>query len=70
MKIFGAFGVVVLLALAPSAGFGQTEEDAQPKKVCIDRCGDGTCQEIVCLGEGCPCAETPASCSADCATEG
>lgn len=34
--------------------------------ICINMCGDGVCQEIVCLGEGCPCAETAQSCPADC----
>jgi hypothetical protein len=26
--------------------------------LCIDRCGDGICQEVVCQGSGCPCSET------------
>ena len=34
--------------------------------ICVDRCGDSSCQEIVCLGSGCPCAESPASCPQDC----
>lgn len=34
--------------------------------ICVDFCGDGICQEVVCLGEGCPCAETPESCPEDC----
>jgi uncharacterized OB-fold protein len=34
--------------------------------ICINMCGDGVCQEMVCLGEGCPCAETAQSCPADC----
>src|SRR5262245_10070607 len=25
-------------------------------KICKDLCGDGECQEIVCLGSGCPCS--------------
>jgi len=33
---------------------------------CKDLCGDGVCQEIVCMAIGCPCPETPASCPADC----
>jgi hypothetical protein len=36
-------------------------------KACVDRCGDGVCQEIVCMAVGCPCAETPTSCPQDCA---
>jgi cell division protein FtsL len=34
--------------------------------ICINMCGDEVCQEMVCMGEGCPCAETAQSCSADC----
>ncbi|MDF1497059.1 MAG: DUF3828 domain-containing protein [Patescibacteria group bacterium] len=34
--------------------------------LCIDKCGDGICDEMVCMGEGCPCAETPESCPKDC----
>jgi len=33
---------------------------------CKDLCGDGICQEIVCLAIGCPCAETPETCPRDC----
>ena len=33
---------------------------------CVDRCGDGECQRVVCLETGCPCAETPESCPEDC----
>lgn len=36
------------------------------KPICEDLCGNGICEEIVCLGEGCPCAETSESCSEDC----
>jgi hypothetical protein len=38
-----------------------------PSFECVDSCGDGVCSEVVCQGEGCPCAETVDSCSADCA---
>lgn len=33
---------------------------------CEDLCGDGICQEMVCQAQGCPCAETADTCSADC----
>ncbi len=33
---------------------------------CIDACGDGHCGEVVCMGNGCPCAETAESCPKDC----
>lgn len=34
---------------------------------CENQCGDGQCDEIVCMAEGCPCAETPDNCPQDCA---
>jgi hypothetical protein len=34
--------------------------------VCRDLCGDGVCQEIVCMAVGCPCPETPQTCPQDC----
>jgi len=42
------------------------EPPAGDEAICVDNCGDGTCAEIVCLGTGCPCVETPSSCPADC----
>jgi hypothetical protein len=37
-----------------------------PEETCKDLCGDGECQEIVCLAIGCPCSETTESCPEDC----
>ena len=34
--------------------------------VCKDLGGDGICQEVVCMAVGCPCAESPQTCSQDC----
>lgn len=34
---------------------------------CENHCGNGVCEEIVCQAVGCPCAETPHTCPADCA---
>jgi hypothetical protein len=34
--------------------------------ICEDLCGDGICQEIVCMAEGCPCPESSESCPQDC----
>jgi hypothetical protein len=43
------------------------EEGARlPQRVCKDLCGNGTCEEIVCMAIGCPCAENHSSCPADC----
>ena len=33
---------------------------------CIDACGNGVCESIVCLGSNCPCAETLQNCPEDC----
>jgi len=35
----------------------------QGQAICVDRCGDGICQEIVCLATGCPCVETSERCT-------
>jgi putative hemolysin len=36
------------------------------EKFCKDFCGDGICQEVVCLALGCPCPETKETCPKDC----
>ncbi|MEM4215472.1 MAG: DUF333 domain-containing protein [Candidatus Anstonellales archaeon] len=36
------------------------------ERFCKDMCGDGTCQEVVCMAVGCPCPETPETCPQDC----
>jgi len=45
-------------------GLGTGQNDTG--RICIDMCGDGICQMIVCMGSGCPCSETPESCPEDC----
>jgi len=35
---------------------------------CLYQCGDGVCQQAVCLATSCPCAETARSCPVDCTT--
>lgn len=40
--------------------------DKEKEIVCENLCGDGICQEIVCMAIGCPCAETTESCPQDC----
>lgn len=42
------------------------QEVNKPKKLCVDNCGNGRCEEIVCMGEGCPCAENKETCPKDC----
>ncbi len=36
------------------------------ERLCKDFCGDGICQEIVCMSIGCPCPESKESCPKDC----
>jgi len=42
------------------------EECSKGENFCQDLCGDGICQEIVCMAVGCPCSETPETCPQDC----
>jgi hypothetical protein len=45
---------------------GANGDSGAKSELCEDKCGDGVCQEIVCLGSSCPCAETASSCPLDC----
>lgn len=51
-------------------GIRYLQDEFEPKgtagKACKDLCGNGRCEEMVCMAVGCPCAETPASCPSDC----
>ena len=49
----------------PNCEFALCPEE-EPE-ACKDLCGDGVCQEVVCMAIGCPCAETAQSCPQDCA---
>lgn len=42
------------------------QDASSERRACKDLCGDGRCQEIVCMAVGCPCAESPETCSKDC----
>jgi hypothetical protein len=33
---------------------------------CINKCGNGSCEEVVCMTVGCPCGETKENCPFDC----
>lgn len=76
-------GTVIIIIIAATAGVfvwmaqknikidnGANQIQIKPSgktKACKDLCGNGTCQEIVCMAIGCPCAETKESCPQDCA---
>ena len=38
----------------------------EEEEICVDMCGDGECQSLVCMGSGCPCAENKNNCPEDC----
>lgn len=46
--------------------FTNTAVNPYSEPICVNNCGDGTCAEIVCMGSGCPCAESKESCPEDC----
>jgi hypothetical protein len=48
------------------SGLVFVEPPVEQKSACKDLCGDGACQEMVCMAVGCPCAESATSCPADC----
>lgn len=48
---------------------GEMKENTQGN-LCVDQCGNGVCQQIVCMAEGCACPEDPVSCPRDCAMKG
>jgi len=49
-----------------NAGSRGIAETPKPRPACEDRCGNGRCEEIVCMAVGCPCAESVSSCPQDC----
>lgn len=55
-----------LRVVGEASGVIDLGDNGVEKLICVDMCGNGICEEMVCMGEGCPCAETPVSCPADC----
>lgn len=60
---------VLLLGLAGLVFFAEPAHElaVDADAACVNQCGNGTCEEMVCMAVGCPCAETAESCTADCA---
>jgi hypothetical protein len=58
----------MLIALLALSCLTACNRERPEDGICLDRCGDGQCQEMVCLGSGCPCAESADSCPQDCRT--
>ncbi len=49
------------------AGWKEVEGCPSPVlSACRNLCGDGICQEVVCMAIGCPCSESSTSCPEDC----
>ena len=67
-KFFIAIGLVLLFLIGGFFVWNYyfQAEFLEERGICQDQCGDGVCQEIVCLGTGCPCVETAGSCLQDC----
>lgn len=42
------------------------EKENEFGNICVDQCGNGICQEFVCMGSGCPCREDAVRCPVDC----
>jgi hypothetical protein len=70
VKVSGQItGNAVAVSNLIASGGGSSSTGSAPGSgngICEDLCGDGTCQEMVCMAEGCPCAETPETCPEDC----
>jgi len=45
---------------------GQAARSPKAGRACKDLCGNGECEEIVCMAVGCPCPESPKTCPQDC----
>ena len=65
-KIFVLLAIIILGLGALAFVYSFLSKPEEEEKICQDLCGDGICQEIVCLGSGCPCAESLENCSQDC----
>lgn len=44
----------------------QNQEKNEEGNICKSKCGDNACDEVVCMAEGCPCAENNSNCPNDC----
>lgn len=62
--------LVVFFVLSLLVGVAYLGKYTKPKTItqCINLCGNNICEQIVCLGEQCPCMESLFSCPSDCDT--
>jgi len=77
--LFSTIAIYAYLSLPKSQQYREEEHSrvdmntTTPRRytgVCRDLCGDGVCQEVVCMAVGCPCPETPQTCPQDCLDSG
>lgn len=73
-KIFSIILIIFILCLIIGAwyiysGKGDTQIKRPEETTCENKCGDGTCQEVVCQAIGCPCSETSTTCPQDCLSQ-
>ncbi len=67
IKVVGPILVVLsVFILLILVAFVSTVKPVPTTNLCVNVCGNGTCQEIGCLGQGCPCIENSATCPQDC----
>ncbi len=66
--LFAVLTLVLVVAVASLflASRHVNEAESAGGSACINQCGNGTCEEMVCMAVGCPCAETVESCPQDC----
>lgn len=72
-KLFLAFAMLLIVGAGCSLRSNvdidtndQVDSGDGKDTICVDTCGNGTCEELVCQGTGCPCAESVDTCSQDC----
>ena len=65
-KVVMIFLFILLIAVIITGIILIKKDNSSEALICVDQCGENICAEIVCLAEGCPCAETIESCPEDC----
>jgi hypothetical protein len=71
-KYLIAFAMLLAVGAGCTANINLGDDvaaDGDDVAICENTCGNGTCEEIVCQGSGCPCAETADSCPQDCSAD-
>lgn len=67
-KVYEISPTTIAVHSVEPGGTGEPGKIISTGGACIDRCGDGVCQEVVCEATTCPCAENARTCPQDCGT--